>query len=165
MQRLVLLVATAALCSCNGTPDIKGEEEIMMFADSTRTGAPMSKDPHVICFKDRFLLYYSMPPAKNPKDDDITGWTIGIAASTDLTHWEKVGEVRPEPLSELEQKGFCAPCARVIDGKVSILPILWELGAGCHLPRDIRRRHQFYRRFEQPYLLPGQVRLDLRQGH
>lgn len=76
MQRLILLVAIAAICSCNGSSGIKGEEEIMMFADSTRTGTPMSKDPHVVFFKGRFLLYYSMPPADNPKDGDITGWTI-----------------------------------------------------------------------------------------
>lgn len=147
----ILLTGTLLVCSCNRHSEAPQQQEIMMFSDSTRTGSPMSKDPHVVYFKDRYFLYYSMPPAAAgdtvsdrgayPPDplgrvaSKIPGWTIGIATSTDLIHWEKAGEVLPEPLSEPEKLGFCAPCARVIDGKVHLFYQSygrWEKDAICH---------------------------------
>lgn len=132
----MLVLCLAAACNSGIAPVLCPDEgEIMMFSDSTRTGAPMSKDPHVIFFKDRYFLYYSMPPATDPEPDGVPGWTIGIATSTDLIHWDKAGEVHPEPLSEPEKLGYCAPCARVIDGTVHLFYQSYGRGAEdaiCH---------------------------------
>lgn len=132
------VIALAGMCLAAGCGRTVGEpatQEVMMFADSTRTGSPMSKDPHVVFFKDRYFLYYSMPPGDEPGSNGVPGWTIGIATSTDLVHWTKAGEVCPEPLSEREKLGYCAPCARVIDGKVHLFYQsygMWEKDAICH---------------------------------
>ncbi len=92
-------------------------QEKMMFGDTTRTGVPFSKDPHVIKFDGRYLMYFSIPPFKD-KSNPIQGWNIGIAESSDLIHWNKIAEITPN--GEYESKGLCAPCARVIDGKVHL---------------------------------------------
>lgn len=91
----------------------------------------MSKDPHVIEFGDSFFLYYSMPPS------DSVGWTIGIAESDDLVNWNPIGEITPA--CEYEKKGLCAPCAKVIDGKVHIFYQTYGNGskdAICHAISD-----------------------------
>lgn len=138
-RQMVALAALScmALSCCRYVPVLSSVEEgeMMMFSDSTRTGRPMSKDPHVIFFKDRFYLYYSMPPGREPSSNGVPGWTIGIATSSDLIHWEKAGEVCPEPLSEPERRGYCAPCARVIDGTVHLFYQSYggmEKDAICH---------------------------------
>ena len=77
-----------------------------------------AKDPAVVRFNGRYLMYYSVPPY--PEDDPrrANGWGIGIAESSDLVNWKYLCEV--PPLSELESKGFCAPAARVHNGKVHL---------------------------------------------
>lgn len=77
----------------------------MYFSDTTRLGRPVAKDPCVVRFQDKYLLYYSIPENKT------TGWGIGIAQSKDLTHWQKIGELTPA--AAYEQKGLCAPGALV----------------------------------------------------
>ncbi len=37
----------------------------MMFGDTSRTGSPFSKDPHVIFFNGRYLMYYSIASYKD----------------------------------------------------------------------------------------------------
>ena len=77
----------------------------MYYRDTTRLGRPLAKDPVVVRFKNQYLLYYSIPETKT------TGWGIGIAASQDLTHWQKIGELAPA--AAYERKGLCAPGALV----------------------------------------------------
>jgi hypothetical protein len=36
----------------------------MYFGDTVRTGVPFSKDPHVIWFQGKYLMYYSVPAYK-----------------------------------------------------------------------------------------------------
>lgn len=86
----------------------------MMFADSSRTGVPFSKDPHVLKFNGRYFLYFSIPPKK----DGSTGWGIGIAESKDLTVWKKTGEINPT--QPAEEKGICAPGGFVEGGKIHL---------------------------------------------
>ena len=92
---------------------------IMMYADISRKGLPYSKDPHVIFFQGRFLMYFSIPPFadKNKKNN---GWNIGIAESSNLVDWKKIGEIVPNPSAKYEKKGLCAPAALVRDGKVHL---------------------------------------------
>jgi len=100
----------------------------MKWADTSRTGLPFSKDPSVIRFGGRYLLYYSLPPATGE-----TAWGIGIAESSDLEHWSKIGEVLP--LQACEANGLCAPGARVLGGKVHLFYQTYGNGpadAICH---------------------------------
>jgi beta-1,2-mannobiose phosphorylase / 1,2-beta-oligomannan phosphorylase len=88
---------------------------MMMFADTSR-GRPFSKDPAVVEFDGRYFLYYSLPPYQDAREND--GWRIGIATSTDLDHWIKVGEL---PLfGSYDKKGQAAPGAIVLEGRVHL---------------------------------------------
>lgn len=86
------------------------------WADASRKGVPFSKDPAVIRLGDRYLLYYSMPPATDPAA--APGWGIGIAESTDLVDWRKVGDL--SPAGGCEAKGRAAPEAIVLSGTVHL---------------------------------------------
>jgi len=104
----------------------------MVFGDTSRTGLPFSKDPHVVRFNGRYLMYYSIQPYKD-KSNPVQGWGIGIAESRDLINWKKIGEITPA--ADYENKGLCAPCARVIDGKVHLFYQTYDTGrndAICH---------------------------------
>jgi beta-1,2-mannobiose phosphorylase / 1,2-beta-oligomannan phosphorylase len=92
----------------------------MLFGDSDRLGRPFAKDPCVIRFQNRYLLYYSMAayskqfaPPGAPK-----GWAIGIAESADLVHWKKVGEILPK--QPCEKNGIVNGRAIVLDGKLHL---------------------------------------------
>ena len=87
----------------------------MLFADDSR-GRPYSKDPAVIEFGGRYLMYYSLPPFRDGRQDDE--WRIGIAASTDLDTWQRIGEI--PPLSPCDRNGLCAPGAIVLNGHVHL---------------------------------------------
>jgi len=99
------------------------------FAD-TVSGRPFSKDPAVVKFQGRYLLYYSLPPyAGKP----TKGWNIGIAASSNLADWKKIGELTND--GQAEQNGFCAPGAIVLHGKIHLFYQTYGNGprdAICH---------------------------------
>jgi predicted GH43/DUF377 family glycosyl hydrolase len=125
LYALIIYQAYAQLYSTPG-------KEIMMFGDTTRTGTPFSKDPHVISFGSRYLIYYSIRPYKDVSNP-VKGLGIGIAESHDLMNWKKIGEIIPE--ADYESQGLCAPCARVIDGKVHLFYQTYGNGkndAICH---------------------------------
>ena len=79
----------------------------MYFGDTSRLGRPFAKDPSVIRFQKKYWLYYSMPPfdPKLAPPDAPRGWGIGVATSSDLTHWTKVGEVLGKP-GTVEEPGI-----------------------------------------------------------
>jgi beta-1,2-mannobiose phosphorylase / 1,2-beta-oligomannan phosphorylase len=54
---LIIYISVPGNCQVG----IKSNKPVMMFGDSARTGVPFSKDPHVIRFQNRFLMYYSVP--------------------------------------------------------------------------------------------------------
>ncbi len=95
----------------------KDNQQMMKFGDTTRLGIPFAKDPHVIKFKGKYLLYYSIPPKKS---DSSSGWGIGVAQSNNLRNWIKVGEITPDSRFAYESKGICAPCVLVIKQKVHL---------------------------------------------
>lgn len=95
------------------------ENGTMIYADSSRKGFPYSKDPHVIFFKGRYIMYFSIPPFSDAEKRNLAkGWGIGIAESSDLKNWRKIGERVPE--GECEAKGLCAPGAIIRDGMVHL---------------------------------------------
>ena len=103
----------------------------MLFADASRRGRPFAKDPAVVRFGGHYLLYYSLPPFGDGRAGD--GWAIGIARSSDLDSWEKIGEILPE--QEPERNGLCAPGAIVLDGRVHLFYQTYGNGpkdAICH---------------------------------
>jgi beta-1,2-mannobiose phosphorylase / 1,2-beta-oligomannan phosphorylase len=108
----------------------------MMYGDTSRTGVPFAKDPYVIKFNGRYLMYYSIPPYRD-KSNPVQGWGLGIAESQDLTSWKRIGEVTPG--GDYEKKGLAAPCALVIDGKVNLFYQTYGNGrndAICHAVSD-----------------------------
>jgi arylsulfatase A-like enzyme/predicted GH43/DUF377 family glycosyl hydrolase len=113
----------------------RAENGSMMFADTTRIGRPFSKDPSVIRFGGRYLMYFSLPPfsPERAPANAPRGWSIGIAESSDLTTWKKIGELLPE--QECDKNGLCAPGARILDGKVHLFYQTYGNGpkdAICH---------------------------------
>ncbi len=96
-------------------PAMKWGDATKKFADDG-TSISYSKDPSVVRFKDRYLMYFSLPPSDKVKTP--YGWIIGIAESTDLVRWETIAEL--PPMQECDAKGLCAPCAKVWDGKVHL---------------------------------------------
>lgn len=104
-------------------------DPVPRWADSSRLRRPYAKDPCVIRFQGRYLMYFSLP-GNAPMG---SGWGIGIAESRDQFNWTKVGEVLPE--QPVEANGICAPGARVIDGKVHLFYQTYgngRLDAICH---------------------------------
>lgn len=102
MSRIIFIVLL--LCSVSAY----AKDDFMYYRDTDRTGYPFAKDPVVVRFHGKYLMYYSVPPYRNSKD---RAWNIGIAESKDLTNWEKIGELTPE--ASYEKKGLCAPGAIV----------------------------------------------------
>ncbi len=107
----------------------------MKWADATRLGRPFSKDPSVIRFGGRYLMYFSLPPYSGElaPAGAPEGWSIGIAASRDLATWEKIGEILPS--QDCDRKGLCAPGALVLDGRVHLFYQTYGNGrddAICH---------------------------------
>ena len=105
-----------------------------------------TKDPSVVRFKGRYYLYYSVwgGPGKP--------WLVGVASSDNLRDWKYVDTLRPRTAAE--QHGFCAPGARVIDGRVHLFYQSYGAGAkdailhavsddGVHFERDKNARHVF----------------------
>jgi beta-1,2-mannobiose phosphorylase / 1,2-beta-oligomannan phosphorylase len=104
----------------------------MYFSDSTDTGVFLAKDPVVVNFKGSYFMYYSRK-MRYEKADGMLGWGIGIAQSSDLTHWKKIAEINPA--AAYEQKGLCAPGALIRDGKVHLFYQTYGNGpkdAICH---------------------------------
>jgi predicted GH43/DUF377 family glycosyl hydrolase len=104
---------------------------VLHWGDDSRIGRPFAKDPCVVAFGGRYLLYYSVPPATNAAAPP--GWAIGIAESRDLIVWHKVGELLPA--QDCDQKGLCAPGALVHGGKVHLFYQTYGNGprdAICH---------------------------------
>lgn len=105
----------------------KAGQPFMHYADSTRNGRNFSKDPHVIRYKDRYLMYYSVGPVGK------SGWSVGIAESRNLTDWKPVGVM--ESSAAYEANGFCAPCALVRNDTVHLFYQTYGNGAKdaiCH---------------------------------
>jgi predicted GH43/DUF377 family glycosyl hydrolase len=123
-----------ALSVAVGAAELRSPLPAMHWADTSR-GRPFAKDPSVVRFKERYLMYYSIPPFRDKRVDD--GWAIGIAASQDLTTWKKIGELLPA--QECDAKGLCAPGAWIHEGRVHLFYQTYGNGpkdAICHAWSD-----------------------------
>lgn len=103
----------------------------MRWADSSRIGRPYAKDPSVIHFGGRYLLYYSMPT--KAEGNRLLDWAVGVAESRNRIDWKKVAEILPEQAPE--RKGLAAPFAKVIGNEVHLFYQTYGNGrsdAICH---------------------------------
>lgn len=115
-----------------GSQNVVIPQKQMMFADTARIGRPFSKDPHVVEFGGRYIMYYSIPP-KEQSEDGMQGWAIGVAESKNLKSWNPIGEITPQ--AEYEAKGLCAPGALVRNDTVHLFYQTYGNGpkdAICH---------------------------------
>ncbi len=99
----------------------------MMFTDNSR-GKAFAKDPAVVKLNGQYFMYYS-----TAAKEGIIGLGIGIATSTDLSTWTKIGDVTAT--DDHEKNGICAPGAIVLDNKVHLFYQTYgnhHLDAICH---------------------------------
>ncbi|MEA3211557.1 MAG: hypothetical protein QOE70_4614 [Chthoniobacter sp.] len=160
----VVLLATQAVLHAADIQRGPAVLKPMLFkwADNTRLGQPFSKDPSVIRFGGRYLMYFSLPPfAKEMAPANAPrGWSIGIAQSTNLLEWTKLGELWPA--QECDQNGLCAPGARVLSGKVHLFYGTYgnfPKDAICHAVSDDGIQFQ---RDESNPIFPSDRRLEQR---
>ena len=85
---LSILIAGLTVTAQQKSANLKTPE--MFFGYTTRIGVPFAKDPHVIRFGGRYLMYFSIPAHKD-EANPIKGWGTGIAKSKDLSDWKKKG--------------------------------------------------------------------------
>jgi beta-xylosidase len=121
-----VLPAVLAIClTCFGQPPTSKQ---MRWGDESRLGRPFAKDPSVIRFGGRYLLYFSLPG-----QSAMEGWGVGIAESRDLVSWKRTGELSAD--QPYEAKGIAAPFAKVVDGQVHLFYQTYGNGARdaiCH---------------------------------
>jgi beta-1,2-mannobiose phosphorylase / 1,2-beta-oligomannan phosphorylase len=104
----------------------------MMYADTTRRGKPWSKNPFVLRFGGRYLMYSSILPVPGSETREIE-----ITESRDLIQWQNVGVIRVQ--EPYEKNGISAPCALVKDGRVHLFYQTYGNGrndAICHAVSD-----------------------------
>jgi sucrose-6-phosphate hydrolase SacC (GH32 family) len=115
--------------------DAGAGKRMMMYGDSSRLGRPFAKDPSVIRFQGRYLMYYSMAAydKKLAPPNAPRGWAIGIAGSSNLVDWTKIGEILPE--QECEKNGIVNGRIILLDGKLHLFYNTYGNGpkdALCH---------------------------------
>ncbi|GAB3328223.1 hypothetical protein GCM10027299_30110 [Larkinella ripae] len=134
----VVLILLLTLSSGWLRPNFVNEKEPgkMLYGDRERLGRPYAKDPHVVKFKGRYLMYFSVP-AYTDSSGVKHGWGIGVAESRNLIDWRKIAEI--PPAADYEKAGICAPGALLKDGKVHLFYQTYGGGpkdAICHAWSD-----------------------------
>lgn len=127
---MVLGIFASGLTSAVVPGPSSGSNAPQMFYADIDHGRPFAKDPDVVRFKGRYLMYYSM----NRRDK---GFALGIAQSKDLTNWHKAGEILPD--AAYEKKGLAAPCVIVLRNQVHLFYQTYGNGrndAICHAVSD-----------------------------
>lgn len=101
----------------------------MYYSDEEEVaGRPFAKDPYVIFFKNQYWMYYTVP------DKLRKVLHIGIATSSDLFNWKKVGNIYGQK-GGIEENGICAPSALIKDGQLHLFYQSYgnaKLDAICH---------------------------------
>lgn len=130
----IILGVTIALSVTGGLSAGPPKDTPRMYYADDASGRPFSKDPAVVKLKGKYWLYYSVPPYEGKP---TAGWSIGVATSDNLVDWIKAGELRNA--GEVEAKGFTAPGAITLNGKVHLFYQTYGNGrrdAICHAWSD-----------------------------
>lgn len=101
------------------------------WGDDSRNGRPFAKDPSVVRWGGRYLMYYSMCASTDPTQPK--GWGIGIAESRDLRQWRKVGQLVGE--QPCEAHGLVNGRVIALDGQLHLFYNTYGNGAHdalCH---------------------------------
>ena len=93
----------------------------MLFGDPVhlKGGQPFAKDMTVIRHGGRYLMYYSVcdhSDATRPKDWRRGCWGTGVAESTNLVDWTRLGDVRIDDFPDIW--AGAAPCVKKFGGKI-----------------------------------------------
>lgn len=107
----------------------------MYFADETQKDKPFAKDPDVVKWNGKYLMYYTTGPYNDGRPND--GYGIGIAQSRDMMNWTKITVFTRD--KDYENKGACAPCVVVLKGKIHLFYQTYGNGpkdAICHAWSD-----------------------------
>jgi len=94
----------------------------MRYSDASR-GFECAEDPEIVRFAGRYFLYYVLAPGDGVRR---LPWHIGIAASTDLERFEKVGEIAPTDLGEAN--GVCVGSLLVHGGRLHLFYFTYGSG-------------------------------------
>ena len=88
------------------------ESGTMLYGDPVHLvdGKSFAKDPTVIRFGGRYLMYYSV--------NDSGRWGGAIAESTNLVEWVRVGDIVVDGAPF--KGGWVAPCVKKFDGKIHL---------------------------------------------
>lgn len=143
MSRLlcVMLITILQLCAITRGADADAaatnpaSRPQMYFADEAQKGKPFAKDPDVIKWAGRYLMYYTVSPYNDGRPKD--GFGIAIAESEDLITWNKKTDFKRD--RAYEEKGACAPCVVILKGSVHLFYQTygnWETDAICHAWSD-----------------------------
>ncbi|MBO7726023.1 MAG: family 43 glycosylhydrolase [Thermoguttaceae bacterium] len=134
---ILLFTAVLAVSAVSADPSLPlpADSESVTPADFPAVASPamkwaqgtFAKDPSVIRFRGKYLLYYSYFPTENRKGDEKPVLSIGIASSDDLTNWRF--EKNIFPMQEVDSHGLGAPCAKVFGGKVFLFYQTYGTGA------------------------------------
>ncbi len=97
----------------------------MLFGDPLHlvNGKPFAKDMTVIRHGGRYLMYYSVcgyPEEKRPKDWPRGAWGTGIATSTNLVDWVRVGDLKIQMPDGRAKYAGAAPCVKKFGGKIHV---------------------------------------------
>ncbi len=126
MNLRTFILIVFALCSVRL---IQAQLPAMYYSDKEEVeGRPFAKDPYVIFFKNQYWMYYTVP------DKLRKVLHIGIATSSDLNNWKKVGNIYGQK-GGIEENGICAPSALIKDGKLHLFYQSYgnaKLDAICH---------------------------------
>lgn len=118
--------AAAELRDVCGKIEFEAMPQLMKYGDEVRTwrGRPFAKDPTVIRHQGRYLMYYSVAGWSQencPKGERPGWWHSGIAESSDLVHWRRIGDLRIDFPKDADFAGdLVAPCVKKLDGKVHL---------------------------------------------
>jgi predicted GH43/DUF377 family glycosyl hydrolase len=140
-KRIFYLAASALLIlnwACSSDNNTVNESQTMMYYTDSSRGLNFAKDPHVVFFQNRYLMYYSVKSYIDANGVSH-GLGIGIAESTDLKTWKRLADVNTDPTATYESKGMGAPCALVIDDKIHLFYQTYgnqEKDAICHAWSD-----------------------------
>lgn len=99
----------------------------MHYGDTSRLGAalPFAKDPTVIHFGGRYLMYYSVCAyAQDLRPKGVPNvWNMAVAESTNLVDWRRIGDL------DVGRAGSAAPCVKIIRGRIHLFYQSYSTGS------------------------------------
>jgi hypothetical protein len=133
--------------SITPTPVSRYTTPRMHFTDLA-PGRPCAKDPAVVRVDERYLLYYSVPPAS-----PAGRWSIGIAESGNLLDWQTIGTIAFD--DGIEAQGIAAPGAIVLAGRIHLFYQSYGYGRDDAICHAVSADGIHFERSRNPVFRPG----------